>query len=160
MALNLDRLFAIARGEQVVTPVTGVTALQVGCNVSVTRVVTPAVTSQVIDVTPVTCVTPQKDVFGKNCNFAELRGVTGGVTKDASRPIYEPNGLQAEADRRNRNAIAAGFTDRFCACGLLATVAVFDPSPARSNSRWLCCECFDADRERLDLDNQKENDRF
>lgn len=49
---------------------------------------------------------------------------------------------QAEADGKNRAAVRAGITDRFCACGLLATVAIFDPAPNRGGRRWLCRECF------------------
>jgi hypothetical protein len=58
-------------------------------------------------------------------------------------PDFErPEARQDRADRRNRAAISAGHTDRFCACGTMATVAVFDPSPTRSNHRWVCSECF------------------
>ena len=42
------------------------------------------------------------------------------------------------SDRKNRAAIRAGTTDRWCAvCGSLATLAIFNPAKPRS-ARWLC----------------------
>lgn len=42
------------------------------------------------------------------------------------------------SDSKNRAAIRAGTTDRWCAvCGGLATLAIFNPATPRS-ARWLC----------------------
>ncbi len=62
---------------------------------------------------------------------------------------FDPEALQREADRRSREAAEAGRTDRYCACGTLATVAVGRFKPSLGNpegvARWLCPECFDAE---------------
>jgi hypothetical protein len=54
--------------------------------------------------------------------------------------LYDPIGLQRAADKRNAEAQHAQQTDRFCACGHLATFAW------RRDGRdaWRCLECTDA----------------
>jgi hypothetical protein len=82
-----------------------------------------------------------------------LPGRPVGASLDAARasvalPIFNAEALQREADRRNWEAAEARLTDRYCACGTLATVAVgrFKRSPGNPEgvARWLCIECFDA----------------
>jgi hypothetical protein len=132
MALNLAELLSIARGE---------IGAGNGRNGVTRRNVTPSVTPKKPSVTPVTCVTPQKCEFGKDV----FGGVAEGVTAALRRPLFDPEALQAEADRRSREAIAAGWTDRFCACGKLATVAVgrFQANAGNPEgiARWVCSEC-------------------
>jgi hypothetical protein len=74
----------------------------------------------------------------------------GVGTTPTRRPLYDPMALQAEADRRNRGASEARLTDRWCACGTVATLAVgrFRKSPGNREgvAMWLCQECFEADR--------------
>lgn len=48
---------------------------------------------------------------------------------------------QHDADRRNAEAMRAGVTDRFCACGALATFA-FDEG---GQQIWKCLECGPTD---------------
>lgn len=133
MALNLERLFAIARGE--ITPETGVTGV-----------------TGVTAVTGYASKSPElrqlRRLRVKNTSYQkdEIRDVTDGVTAALTLPDDDSDALQGEADRRNRDAIASGYTDRFCACGTMATIAIFDPSPKRGNRLWLCVECFEADR--------------
>ena len=104
MALDLARLRSVARGEiNAVTGVTPVTALQ-----------RPGVTPQ-----------------NPRCNASNARNVSkmisaesaqerryGGRYTGASDPGREA------ADQRNRQAVKMGMTDRWCACGTMATVAV------------------------------------
>jgi hypothetical protein len=149
MAFDFARLRSIARGEKaVVTGVTGVTALQsarnAGCNVPVT-----------CDVTCVSyccnacnaCNVSKKHVWEKDASSPSRErgaGVTDGVTG-------RYKALQDQANDRNRQAALARLTDRFCACGNLAAVAVGRFTASRGNpegvARWLCQECFDADRD-------------
>jgi hypothetical protein len=138
MGLNLERLFSIARGE--IAPETGVTGV-----------------TGVTAVTGYASKTPElrrlRRLRLENTSFQKdkIEGVTEGVTIAPALPD-DPDAGQVEADRRNRDAISAGWTDRYCACGVMATVAIFDPSPKRGNSRWLCIECFEADRAQVAAD--------
>ncbi len=144
MALNLARLYAIARGEiDTATGVTGVAALQ-------PEFVTPQKArcnaSNVCNVS--------KTVKVKN----DKNGRYDGRYNSALALPDDPDAGQVEADRRNRDAIAAGWTDRFCACGVMATVAIFDPSPKRGNRLWQCVECFEAGRAQVAGGVKSEND--
>jgi hypothetical protein len=47
---------------------------------------------------------------------------------------------QRKADLRNRTAVASHQTDRWCGCGSMATLAIFDPR--RREGRWFCEDCF------------------
>ncbi len=147
MTLNLARLRAVARGETYTeTGVSGVTALQ---SVSVT----PPVTSQVIDVTPVTCVTPQNCRVGKTGGESGFDGVSGGVSvplppfnsPPAAVIVYDPVAIKRESDRQNAAARRAQISDRWCVCGFMATLAVgaFRAEKGDAGARWLCQECFD-----------------
>lgn len=77
---------------------------------------------------------------------SQLEAVTGGVTEALCLPLFDRAGLEAEAAARNRTAAEAGLTDRWCACGRMATVAMGSFRPDRGNpegvARWVCCECF------------------
>jgi hypothetical protein len=128
MALNLAELLSIARGE---------TEAENGRNGVSRRNATPSVTPKKPGVTPVTPATPQickvgKDVFG---------GVAEGVSAAWPSPAFDPEALQADADDRNREAAREGRTDRFCACGRLATLAW--PEGNRREV-WRCDDCADA----------------
>ncbi len=74
-------------------------------------------------------------------------GGASGAVPSQERSLFDPEALQAEADRRNREAAKAGQTDRFCSCGQLATLAIGRCRPSSSNpegvKRWLCLECFE-----------------
>lgn len=65
----------------------------------------------------------------------------------AQGAAFQPEALKSPADRRNRAAVAAGCTDRFCACGKLAAVAIGRFPASQSNpegvTRWVCSECFE-----------------
>ena len=147
MAINLARLRAVARGETYTeTGVSGVTALQ---GVSVTS----SVTSQVIDVTPVTYVTPQNCRVGKESEKSGFGGVSGGVTAPprpfnsppAAVIVYDPVAIKRESDRQNAAVRRAQISDRWCVCGFMATLAVgaFRAEKGDAGARWLCQECFD-----------------
>jgi len=134
MAINLAELLSIARGE---------TEAQNRRNVVARRNATPPVTPKEPGVTPVTPATPQnckvgKDVFG---------GVAEGVAATLPRQLFDRVALQADADGRNREAVREGRTDRFCACGTMATVGVGSARPDRAKpegvARWLCSGCFE-----------------
>ncbi len=60
-------------------------------------------------------------------------GGASGAVPSQERSLFDPEALQAEADRRNREAAKAGQTDRFCGCGQLATVAIGCCRPSSSN---------------------------
>jgi hypothetical protein len=132
MPLNLTELRSIARGE---------TEAERGRNGVASRNITPPVTPKKPRITPVTPATPQIRWFGKDV----FGGVAEGVSVALCRPLYDPEALQAEADKRNRGAVLAGLTDRFCGCGKLATVAVGRFRPDAGNregvARWVCYEC-------------------
>jgi hypothetical protein len=51
---------------------------------------------------------------------------------------YDPARLQAQADRRNREAANRWETDRFCSCGRLAALAWLDD---HGRDVWRCVEC-------------------
>lgn len=139
MALNLSALRSIARGEQ---------TAEIGRNGVAGRNATPPVTPKKPGVTRVTPATPQVCEFGKS----EFRGVAEGVAGALRDPLDGFEALQADADRRNREAALANVTDRFCQCGALATLAVGHFRRSRSNpegvAEWRCQECFDAERGR------------
>lgn len=142
MALNLERLFSIARGE--ITPESGVTGV-----------------AHVADVARYASKSPElrqlRPLRVKNTELEKdsFMGVVSGVTaSDAlpsqteatppKAPARDPAALQLEADRRNRESIKNGWTDAWCACGTMATLAVgyFDTSK-RVPARWVCDGCFD-----------------
>lgn len=52
--------------------------------------------------------------------------------------VYDPARLQAQADRRNREAARRWETDRFCSCGRLAALAWLDD---HGREVWRCIEC-------------------
>lgn len=56
-------------------------------------------------------------------------------------PTYNPDRLQAQADRRNAAAVRDRITDRWCACGHLATFAWPDD---HGRDTWRCVECTPA----------------
>ena len=130
MLPDLQELLSIARGE--IEPKNGVTG--VSGVTGVARYASKSPELRQLRQLRVKNAELEKDVFG---------GVADGVAPLVPAPLFDPEALQAEADRRNRKAIAAGLTDRFCACRNLATVAIFDPSPMRGNTRWLCRGCFE-----------------
>ena len=147
MTFNLARLRAIARGETIPQRgVSRVTALQAGSAASI-------VTPQIIDVTPVTYVTPPQYEVRKEYSLRVDGGVAGGVTcgapsiadaGPAAIVTYAPVELQRDADRRNAAAREAKITDRWCACGTMATLAVgaFHSNKSDAGARWLCVDCF------------------
>lgn len=53
-------------------------------------------------------------------------------------PAFDEVRLQREADRRNATAMRAHSTDRWCACGQLATFAW---PTGRGRENWRCLEC-------------------
>jgi hypothetical protein len=57
----------------------------------------------------------------------------------APAPHFDPVALQREADRRNEAARREGLTDRFCACGHLATLAYRTTHTDRKI--WRCDDC-------------------
>lgn len=66
-------------------------------------------------------------------------GEPGAAAADEARaPLLDPKHLQREADRRNADTVRAHSTDRWCACGQLATFAR-PTGPGREN--WRCLEC-------------------
>jgi hypothetical protein len=64
--------------------------------------------------------------------------------------IEDLDAHQEAAERRNREAALSGLSDRWCACGTMATVAVGHFRPSRGNpegvARWLCSTCFSANQ--------------
>jgi len=73
---------------------------------------------------------------------ALLRETSPG-SPPASPPVsaglaFDPATLQAEADQRNARAAREHSTDRFCACGRLASLAWPD---GRGREIWRCLEC-------------------
>ena len=70
-------------------------------------------------------------------------GTDGTIGTGGTRPVpvFDPVRLQREADRRNAAAIRDRITDRWCACGRLATFAY--PNSA-GRDVWHCLECLDA----------------
>jgi len=137
MAIDLARLRSIARGE--ITPKNGVTGV-----------------AGVADVARYASKSPElrqlRPLRVKNASLENdaKSGVAEGVASALPRPLYDPAALEAEADRRNRVASKARLTDRWCSCGKLATVAVGHFRPDAGNpegvARWLCVECFEAER--------------
>jgi hypothetical protein len=127
LALNLAELLSIARGE---------IGAENGRNGVARRNVTPPVTPKKPGVTPVTCVTPQNCEFGKDV----FGGVAEGVTPALRRPLFDPEALQAEADRCNRVSAAANV--HRCDCGAVGVIGVgwFLKEPSRA--RWYCSPCF------------------
>jgi len=81
-------------------------------------------------------------------NFEKGKKVKAKEPVLTLEPALEPerNG-QNEADLRNEAAVLAGHSDRWCACGTMATVAVgrFPKSAGNPEgvTAWLCCECFE-----------------
>lgn len=59
------------------------------------------------------------------------------ATEFPDEPLYDPAALQSRADQRNREAIAKGHTDRFCACGSLAARAW----KIDGREKWVCHYC-------------------
>ncbi len=129
MALDLARLRSIARGEiNAVTGVTPVTALQpldvtpqnLPCNASYAHNVPKTISAE----------SGQERRYGGR--FADLAGA--------------PEPSQEVADQRNRRAVKTGMSDRWCACGMMATVALGRIRWTLSNpegvTRWVCSECF------------------
>lgn len=62
--------------------------------------------------------------------------------------LDDPAFAQQVADERNAASVAAGRTDRYCACQKMATVTVgkrrVSPTNPAGVDRWLCSECFEA----------------
>lgn len=146
MALDLAYLRAIARGD--VEPEKG--------------------RNHVTDA-PVTCliapVTPQgyakkarsyagyaskNQVWKRDADEGRCEGVTGGVTRLSLPPESAVETRQGAAQHRSRSAAVAGLSDRWCACGTMATVAIgsfrADVGNPEGVERWLCSECFEAER--------------
>ncbi len=75
--------------------------------------------------------------------LAKLRELKPEIAKELAPPVptYDPARLQREADRRNSAAVRDRVTDRWCACGRMATLAY--PNSAGRNV-WHCLECLDA----------------
>jgi hypothetical protein len=67
------------------------------------------------------------------CGTGGTNGTLGTVA-----PAFTPERLQPVADRRNAEALRKGSTDRWCACGLLASCAWPD---GRRREIWRCLEC-------------------
>ncbi|RTL84722.1 MAG: hypothetical protein EKK29_13835 [Hyphomicrobiales bacterium] len=68
---------------------------------------------------------------------ARIRELKPLIVAELSRPLFDPDRLQAEADRKNAQAIREGRTDRFCRCGHLAEAErIIDNRPT-----WRCDEC-------------------
>jgi hypothetical protein len=68
---------------------------------------------------------------------ARVRELKPQIVAELSRPLFDVERLQAEADRRNGQAVREGRTDRFCRCGHLAEAEwIIDGRPA-----WRCDEC-------------------
>jgi hypothetical protein len=99
-------------------------------------------------------VPPLRDSGTKNqpVNDAGTTGTSGtlgtnGTVGTASLPVD----VAAGSERKNRAAVRAGLTDRWCDCGTMATVAIGRFRASRDNpegvARWLCAECFRRDRE-------------
>lgn len=136
MALNLQALLAIARRD--ITSKTGVTGV-----------------AGVADVACYASKSPElrqlRPLRVKNTELRQdaFRGVASSVAAALTRPPFDPAALQADADKRNRAASEARLTDRWCACGTMATLAVGGFRKSSGNregvARWLCQECFDAD---------------
>lgn len=133
MAIDLARLRSVIRGEF---------QAENGRNGVARRNATPPVTPKKPGITPVTPATCQKHRVGKDV----FGGVAEGVSEALPRPPFDPAALQADADRRNREAATAGLSDRWCACGTMATVAVgrfrADKGNPEGVVRWVCSECF------------------
>ena len=75
--------------------------------------------------------------------IAAMREVKTAIVEElrreaAAKPIYDPDLLQREANQRNAQAVRDGLTDRWCACGRLATMAW--PDGAGRNV-WQCHDC-------------------
>lgn len=100
---------------------------------------TPSVTPKKPGITPVTPATPQNCTFGKGV----FRGVAEGVAEAFRLQLSDPKALQDEADRRNREVVAAGRTDRWCACGSLARLAWPDVT---RREVWRCDDCAETSR--------------
>ena len=79
--------------------------------------------------------------------LARLKPIKTELTKELLRhfiasefpaePHHDPAALQQRADQRNREAIANGHTDRFCACGSLAENAW----RISGKEKWVCDFC-------------------
>jgi hypothetical protein len=131
VALDLGRLRSIARGEiNAETGVTPVTALQ-----------GPSVTPQ-----------NPKCNASYACNVSKTISAESGQGRRYGGRYDDLAGApelgQEAADQRNRRAVKTGMSDRWCACGTMATVALGRFRQTLSNpegvSRWVCSECFGA----------------
>jgi hypothetical protein len=147
MALDLARLRAIARGD--VEPKNGRN-----------HVTDPGYANSVTPVTPQGYAKNPRSYasyagYAKNAQGwkrdelgGQFEGVTDGVTHSLPSPETDPDPRQEAADHRNRAAAEAGLTDRWCACGTMAMVAVGHFRADRGNpegvARWVCSECFEA----------------
>jgi hypothetical protein len=72
--------------------------------------------------------------------LVELREQKAEIVRELAPPVplYDPARLQAQADRRNREAASRGETDRFCSCGRLAALAWLGDD---GREVWRCIEC-------------------
>lgn len=86
---------------------------------------------------------------GTNINLAIVGGTdrTNGTTgtRETTGTRYLRT-LEDEAEKRNRHAAEAHLTDRWCACGELATLAIGRFKASKANpegvARWVCNECW------------------
>jgi hypothetical protein len=103
MAIDLARLRSVTRGE--ITPkngVTGVAALQTEC-----------VTPEKARCNARNACNASKTVRSEKSYLGVVGGVTEGVSEALPSPAFDPEALQAEAERWNREVALAMLTDRF-----------------------------------------------
>jgi hypothetical protein len=80
---------------------------------------------------------PSKPSKGGYDGFDGSQG--GRFSRATPIPTYDPDRLQAQVDRRNREAASNHSTDRSCRCGHLATFAWLGDD---GGSVWICAECL------------------
>jgi hypothetical protein len=76
-------------------------------------------------------------IENKGALLVELSAVFQNLNVTAAL-AFDPTRLQREADRRNADAARMGFTDRWCACGRLASYAW---PGGRRRETWRCLDC-------------------